>query len=115
VLSKQNNKKSFTTDTEISLNGIAKLSTVQLQYCTPGDKESEPSEKKVQEKTFKVKFLFILHILTDGPPFFLADRSQPHEHGEDSSFCISELRVFRLEWSIFIHNIHLLGGGGTEN
>ncbi len=61
------------------------------------------------------------------PPFFVADLSQPLglEAPPISTlllFCSSsvrltnylksdpELRVFRLEWSIFVHNIHLLGG-----
>ncbi len=61
------------------------------------------------------------------PPFFLAVLSQPLGPGGHTSFCTSalllfqcvvelillksdlELRVFRLEWSSFVHNIHLLG------
>ncbi len=60
-----------------------------------------------------------------GPSFFLADLSQPHGHGGQQlvHYCTSalpvcskthslkyepELRFFRIEWSIFVHNIVLL-------
>ncbi len=59
-------------------------------------------------------------------PFFLAELSQPRGPGGQTSFCTfffcsyrvgkthsvkfdPELRVYRLEWSIFVQNIHLLG------
>ncbi len=58
-----------------------------------------------------------------GPPFFLADLSQPHGHGGQQlvHYCTSalpvwgktrslkyepELRAFCFERSIFVHNIH---------
>ncbi len=61
-----------------------------------------------------------------GPPFFLAILSQPHGHGGQQLLdCCTpalpvcgkahllkyepELRVFRIEQLIFVHNIHLLG------
>jgi hypothetical protein len=61
------------------------------------------------------------------PPFFLADLSQPlglealpistllffrssRVRLTNSLKSDPELRVFHLEWSIFVHNIHLPGG-----
>jgi hypothetical protein len=61
-----------------------------------------------------------------GPPFFLADLSQPQGHGGQQlvHHCSSALsvcgkihslkyepglRIFRNEQLIFVHNIHLLG------
>ncbi len=76
----------------------------------------------------KVKNHFIQHItkhvlLMGGPPFFLADLSQPHGHGGQQlvHYCTSalpvcgkthslkyepELSIFYIEWSFFVNNIH---------
>jgi hypothetical protein len=53
---------------------------------TPGDKKREPSETKFSIKNAERKNPFFIqhisiHILVmGGPPFFLADLSQPHGH-----------------------------------